>query len=333
MGNNTENPMPKAKSGEELAQQFADFFLEKIQKIRRMFQDITPLQTQESDIPKIRSFSPMTESQVKKIIMEMQSKLCELDPIPTTLLKEVLHIVLPTTTKIANLSLCQGEFCSAWKTATVHPLLKKLGVNVINKNYRPVSNLSFLSSIIEHCMLSQFMYHCAEYNLLPAYQSAYRPHHSCKTSLIKVANDILWAMEHGKILGFVALDLSAAFNTVDHDLLLQVLHDNFGIEDKALHWSEMYLRLQSFKVLVNDKYSTEKDLTFSVPKGSCTGAFIFISYSSVLKDSCPENISLNGFADDHSIMKAFKPGLQNEKETLLELANCMADIKNMMDSV
>ena len=117
MGNNTENPMLKAKSDEELAQQFADFFLEKIQKIRTMFQDITPLQTQESDIPKIRLFSTMTESQVKKIIMKMQSKTCELDPIPTTLLKEVLHIVLPTITKIANLSLCQGEFCSAWKTA------------------------------------------------------------------------------------------------------------------------------------------------------------------------------------------------------------------------
>ena len=98
-GNNTENSMPKAKSDEELAQKFADFFLENIQKIRKMFQDITPLQTQESDIPKIRSFSPMMESQVKKIIMEMQSKLCELDPIPTTLLKEVLHIVLPTNHK------------------------------------------------------------------------------------------------------------------------------------------------------------------------------------------------------------------------------------------
>ena len=135
MGNNTENPMSKAKSDEELAQQFADFFPEKIHKIRNMFQDITPLQTQESDIPKIGSFSPMPESQVKKIIMEMQSKSCELDPIPTTLLKEVLHIVLPTITKIANLSLSQGEFCSAWKTATVHPLLKKLGLDLINKDY------------------------------------------------------------------------------------------------------------------------------------------------------------------------------------------------------
>ena len=176
-------------------------------------------------------------------------------------------------------------------------------------------------------MLSQFMDHCTEYNLLPAYQSDYRPHHSCETSLIKVTNDILWAMEHGKILGFVALDLSAAFHTVDHDLLLQILHDNFGTEDKVTLWFETYLRLQSFKVLMNDKYSTEKDITFSVPQGSCTSAFIFISYSSVLKDSCPENISVNGFADDHSIMKVFKPGLQNDKETLSDLTNCMADIK------
>ena len=84
---------------------------------------------------------------------------------------------------------------------------------------------------------------------------------------------------------------------------------------------------------MNDKYSTEKDVTFSVPQGSCASAFIFVSYSSVLRDSCPENISLNGFTDDHSIMKAFKPGLQNEKETLLDLTNCMANIKNMMYSV
>ena len=135
MENNTENPMLRAKSDEELAQQFADVFLEKIQNIRKMFQNITPLQTQESGIAKIRLFSPMMESQVKKIIMGMQSKSCELDPIPTTLLKEVLHIVSPIITKIANLSLCQGEFCSAWKTTTVHPLLKKLGLDLINKNY------------------------------------------------------------------------------------------------------------------------------------------------------------------------------------------------------
>ena len=132
-------------------------------------------------------------------------------------------------------------------------------------------------------MLSQFMDHCAEYNLLPAYQSAYRPHRICETRLIKVTNDILWVMEHGKILGFVALDLSTAFDMVDHNLLLQILLDNFGIEDKALHWFDTYLRPQSFKVLVNGKYSTEKDLTFSVPQGSCASAFIFISYSSVLK--------------------------------------------------
>ena len=68
-----------------------------------------------------------------------------------------------------------------------------------------------------------------------------KPHHSCETSLIKVTNDILWVMEHGKILGFVALDLSTAFDMVDHDLLLQILHDNFGIEDKALHWFENVL--------------------------------------------------------------------------------------------
>ena len=86
----------------------------------------------------------MTENQVKLIIKNMKSKHCELDCIPTHVLKEMMPVVLSTITKVVNLSLSMGIFSEQWKTAIVKPLLKKLGLDLINSNYWPVSNLSFL---------------------------------------------------------------------------------------------------------------------------------------------------------------------------------------------
>ena len=102
---------------------------------------------------------------------------------PTTLLKDILPVVLPTIMKIFNLSLSEGQFHHTWKTAIVHPLLKKLGLDLINPNYRPVSKLSFISKLIEKCMWEQVHSRCKEFNLQPDYQSAYREGYSCETAL------------------------------------------------------------------------------------------------------------------------------------------------------
>ena len=91
----------------------------------------------------------MTESEVKTIIMAMKSKSCKIDPIPTHIFKQLRPSVIPIVTKIVNLSLSKGEFCHMWKVAVVRPLLKKEGLDPIKPNYRPVSNLTFLSKIIE----------------------------------------------------------------------------------------------------------------------------------------------------------------------------------------
>ena len=108
-----------------------------------------------------------------------------------------------------------GIFANNWKTAIIKPLFKKAGLDLICKNYRPVSNLSFLSKILEKCALLQFNDHCIANNLLPDYQSANREHFSCETALVKLMDDILWNMEQQKITAVVAIDLSAAFDTVD----------------------------------------------------------------------------------------------------------------------
>ena len=98
------------------------------------------------------------------IIGSMQSKSCELDAMPTTLLKKIIDKCIPHITKIVNISLTEGIFSEKWKTSIVRQLLKKVGLELINKNYRPVSNLSFLSKLVEKCVLLQFTKHRNTYN-------------------------------------------------------------------------------------------------------------------------------------------------------------------------
>ena len=121
------------------------------------------------------------------------------------------------------------------KLAIIRPLIKKVGLELIANNYRRVSNLSFLSKILEKTTLNQLMEHCNKNKLIPDYQSAYRPHYRCETALIHQMNDLLWAMERQEVNALMAIDLSAAFETVNHDILLSVLKAKFGIEGKALN--------------------------------------------------------------------------------------------------
>ena len=134
---------------------------------------------------------------------------------------DILDACLPAITQIVNLSLTRGEFCEEWKTAIVKPLLKKPGLDLINKNYRPISNWLFISKLVENWMLKQILSHCENHDILPDFHSAYHEHYSTETSLIRLSNDILWLMERQQVTAMAILDLSA-FDTLDHEILLQV---------------------------------------------------------------------------------------------------------------
>ena len=190
-GTEPQNQLPDDDSNndKDLANSFTDFFQSKIEKIHEMFVGIEAYNPESSSIPKLCQFTPVTKSEVKTIIMAMKSKSCETDPIPTHIFKQLLPSVIPTVTKIVNLSLSEGEFCNMWKVAVVRPLLRK-GLEPIKPNYSPVSNLTFMSKIIEKCMLHQLKNHCNTYDLLPDYQSAYCENYSCETCLLQLTNDI-----------------------------------------------------------------------------------------------------------------------------------------------
>ena len=285
-------------------------------------------------IPKFTSFCPLIESKVCAVIMKMKNKHCKLDIIPTSTLKQILEACLPAITQIVNLSLTNRKFCKDWKVAVVKPLLEKPGLDLISKNYQPISNLPFISKLVEKCMLKQLLEHCETDNLLPDFQAAYQKHYSMETSLIRLTNIILWSMERQYITSLAILDLSATFNTMDHDIQLQILEQKFGFCDKALKWFQNYLRPWSFRANINSKYSKPKNLEFSLPQGSCNGANLFTCYCSLITDSIPSSMTLSRFSDDHSIRKSFpEKCLTAEERTISAMISTLTKIANWMTSM
>ena len=204
--------------------------MQKILKILDSLKDQTtysPLS--HGSVPSLDSFNKLTGDKVKKIICSMATKSCKLDSLPTKFIKDGLHDILPVITNVVNASLKKGSFANAWKTATIRPLLKKPDLDLVPKNYRPVSNLSFISKVVEKAMLQQFSVHCEANLLMPDYQSAQRTNYSCETGITRLVNYILWAMGNQNVAALSTIDLSAAFDTVDHNTLLEVLKVKFGI--------------------------------------------------------------------------------------------------------
>ena len=170
----------------------------------------------------------MSYKEIETIINKMKCKSCKSDLLPTWLIKKHLLKFLSVITEIVNLSLNSGVFVEDWKCAIIRPLIKKKNITDL-KNYRPVSNLQFISKVVECAMLKQITEHCDRLDLHPDFQSAYRKNHSCETSLVYIVNKILWTLENSEIKILTCLDLSAAFDTVDHQVLLDVFNNYYGV--------------------------------------------------------------------------------------------------------
>ena len=238
--------LPDNENNDELSNDIADFFTVKVQKLHdglvKAQQGIEDTSHDDRNTPRLTYFPPISADDLKKIILKAPTKSCQLDPIPTKIVKECVEPLLPTFVKIINTSLESGTVPSRFKKAIVTPLIKKpsLDRNVL-KNYRPVSNLTFLSKILEKVVSKNLAVHKTENNLEVPLQSAYRENHSTETALLKVHNDVLRAIDDGECVFLVLLDLSAAFDTIDHTQLQKRLTDFFGISQTALSWVNSYL--------------------------------------------------------------------------------------------
>ena len=219
----------------KLANDIGKFFVQKIERIRTELDTAATADPSQSFEPpylnsaQLASFTILSQEDVKNLIGKSSKKTCSLDPMPTPLVVECLDPLLPVITRMINLSLQCGTFPDDWKLADIKPTLKKTGAEALLTNLRPISNLSFASKLTERAVFAQIHDHLITNKLYPKAQSAYREYHSTETALLRVKNDILLNMNQQRVTLLVLLDLSAAFDTVDHTILLNRLSKDFGI--------------------------------------------------------------------------------------------------------
>ena len=287
LGNKKPSPLPTVFPLIDFPKRILDFFKNKIETIRNKLDVLSsnpPVCTELSFHGRLLThFRPVTKDFVKRTILSSPSKTSKLDAFPTPLLLECLDSLLPCITAVFNNSLVSGVFPSVYKAALVKPLLKKMSLDPDDlKNYSPVSNLSFQSKVSERIVLFQLNEHLNHNNLLSPLQSAYRPNHSTETALLSIVKDLLTAMDHNKIRILTLLDLSAAFDTIDHQILLTRLQHSFGISGSALSWFSSYLCNRTHAVTINSLQSQHTTLHYGVPGGSVLGPVLFILYTQPL---------------------------------------------------
>jgi hypothetical protein len=335
LGNKMQSALPTIFPLVQLPQKFLTFFVEKIVTIRTNLDTFLTTQVPTHSDKKFNGrhfsdFESVDESTVKKMMLQIGAKACDLDPFPGNLFIECLDTLLPYVTKIMNDSLSTGMFPDSMKHALVRPLIKKPSLDRNDlKNYRPVSNLCFLSKVLEKLVLLQLNDHLLSHDLLQSHQSAYRSGHSTETALLKIINDLLIALDKRNIAFLTLLDLSAAFDTIDHSILLKRLENTFGITGSALSWFRSYLTNRTQSVVVNGLKSESSLLQFGVPQGSVLGPVLFVMYISPLFDVVKRyNISHHAFADDNQLYTDSL--ISNVDSTLCNIQDCVASVKTWM---
>ena len=220
----------------------------------------------------------------------------------------------------------------AWKSAVVKPLLKKPGLECIFKNYRPVSNLPTISMLIKKAAIKQIQEHSDRNNTTPAHQSAYKVNHSCETALLLLHNEILSSFEKQEITNLCAIDLSAAFDTVDHGIIISTMENTFGLLGNTLSWLSSYLAPHSFNVSIEGNMSVDKPVTFSVPQGSVVGPILFNFYVGSLPDCIKhDGVLINGFVDDHTLHNSYQVGdFSAETNSIRTLEDSLCSVNDWM---
>ena len=263
----------------------------------------------------LRTFEPATLEEITSIAKSYGVKCSPEDPVPASLLSPSIDTFAPFWLEIVNLSLQVGNMDNM-VNAVVLPLIKELNslVDTDNyKNYRPVSNLVFVGKLIERVVQTRLNQHLVSNNLVSDKNYAYEKNHSTGLLLLKVVDDLYKSFDKNLPSVVVLLDLSAAFDTVDHAKLLDILKNEIGIDGTALKWFESFLIGRTQTVKIGDEYSEILELLYGVAQGSVLGPPLFKIYiRSLYRYVEPTKFSIEGFADDHQLFKQFMIGVQQK---------------------
>ena len=215
---------------------------------------------------------------MRRVLMESSTKTCALDPLPHHLFRELIDDLLPFIFHMCSSSINGGFLLESQKFALVTPVIKKQFLDPNKpKNYRPISNLTLISKVIERLVGRQITDHLKRCELMPVLQLAYRSGHSTESCLLKVMSDIFDAADSGEISIVGLLDLSAAFDTVDHEILLHRLKSSFGIGMVIFEWIGSFLTNRTQAVVFRGERSSVCRLNCGVSQGSVLGPLLLSS--------------------------------------------------------
>ena len=329
---------PALKTDESLlspskCEEFAVHFKDKITNIRALISQTTPNKRLVVTTPALKgemsTFKLPDLELLRKTVSKLKTSTCPLDPIPTKFFKENFECMEGDVHALLKHSLLTGVFPPELKTALVKPLLKKNNLDpLVLNNYRPISNLPFLSKILETTVLQQLNDFLSHNRILDKFQSGFRSHHSTETALVKIVNDLRMNTDSKALSILVLLDLSAAFDTIDHDILIERLEKWVGLSGPVLNWLRTYLTDREFYVMLGENKSENHSMPYGVPQGSILGPLLFSLYMLPLSALIRKhNIEYHSYADDTQLYMAISPGDQRSIDSLV---NCISDLNQWL---
>lgn len=310
----------------------ASFFVNKVRNIKSTIaatladRRAAPLS---SDVPcraLLSAFAPVTADEVGRVLKSMPSKSSPLDFVPTSLLRACSGTFSVIISDLANLTFQHGFFPTKFRKAQITPLLKQPGLDATDPtSYRPISNLSTISKVLERLVLTRITSHCNESAAVDSFQSAYRRGHSTETALLRVTNDVFEAFDSGQSVLLVALDQSAAFDCIDHGTLIDRLRHTYGLAGTALDWLRSYLHLRLSFVKWKSCSSRSVLVDTGVPQGSALGPQLFSMYIAPLAGLIRSfGVQYHQYADDTQLYIAISRG--NKDVQLATLEQCLSKV-------
>ena len=299
---------------------FSDYFQEKISEIKRNFDpSLEPVFAACPSNCSLYSLKPVSIESVTKLILKLPNKSSVRDLLPVHLVKECIHLLAPFITYMLNLSLSTGSFPDIWKFSVINPILKKDNLDPSQAaSYRPIAKLPLLSKVLERIVSAQLRIYLQRNDLFPQLQSAYRQSHSTETSILKITSDILLSLDQGHLCLLTMLDLSAAFDSIDLEILIRRLNIFFGLTGTALKWFNSFVSGRHQSVQIGSSSSQSVAAECGVPQGSVLGPLLFILYmSDVTQIAMNHDFNIHLYADDVQIYSSCAPSQCDSLSTRL----------------